>query len=106
RVKEKQMARPEALNEPGWEDLRPLLDQELNRLPDKYREPLILCDLQGVTRKAAAYQLGWSEGTLSGRLSRARELLAKRLARHGVAFTGMAIAAALSSSEASACVPA
>jgi RNA polymerase sigma factor (sigma-70 family) len=106
RVKEKHMARPEAFHEADWQDLRPLLDQELNRLPDKYREPLILCDLQGVTRKAAAHQLGWSEGTLSGRLSRARELLAKRLARHGVACTGVAIAAALSSSEASACVPA
>jgi RNA polymerase sigma factor (sigma-70 family) len=106
RVKEKHMARPEAFDETGWQDLRPLLDQALNSLPDKYREPLILCDLQGVTRKSAAHQLGWSEGTLSGRLSRARELLAKRLARQGVTLTGVAIAAALSSSEASACVPA
>jgi RNA polymerase sigma factor (sigma-70 family) len=106
RVKEKHMARPEAFDEASWQDLSPLIDQELSSLPDKYREPLVLCDLQGVTRKAAAHQLGWSEGTLSGRLSRARELLAKRLARHGVTLTGVAVAAALSSSEALACVPA
>jgi RNA polymerase sigma factor (sigma-70 family) len=104
RLKEKQMARPEAFNDARWEDLRPLLDQELNSLPDKYREPLILCDLQGMTRKAAADQLGWSEGTVSGRLSRARELLAKRLVRHGVIFSAAAVATALSSTAASACV--
>jgi RNA polymerase sigma factor (sigma-70 family) len=106
RVKEKHMARPEALpDEAGWQDLRPLLDRELNSLPDKYREPLVLCDLEGNTRKAAATQLGWSEGTLSGRLSRAREMLARRLARHGVALTGAAVAGVLSTSAASACVP-
>jgi RNA polymerase sigma factor (sigma-70 family) len=106
RVKEKLMTRPEAFNEPEWQDLRPLLDQELNSLPDIYREPLVLCDLQGITRKAAAQQLGWSEGTLSGRLSRARELLAKRLKRCGVTLTVAALAGALSTSVASALVPA
>jgi RNA polymerase sigma factor (sigma-70 family) len=106
RVKENHMARPEAFDETGWDDLRPLLDKELNCLPDKYREPLILCDLEGVTRKEAAQQLGWSEGTLSGRLARARGILAKRLGRYGLPFAGAGIAAMLSSNEASACVPA
>ncbi len=105
RVKEKHMARPEAFHEADWQDLRPVLDQELNSLPDKYREPLVLCDLQEMTRKAAADQLGWPEGTLSGRLSRGRELLAKRLVRRGVILSAAAVAAALSSSAVSACVP-
>jgi RNA polymerase sigma factor (sigma-70 family) len=106
RVKEKQMARPEAIDDAPWQDLRPLIDRELNSLPEKYREPLLLCDLQGASRKAAALRLGWSEGTLSGRLSRARDLLARRLASHGVTLTGAAVAVALSSNAASACVPA
>jgi RNA polymerase sigma factor (sigma-70 family) len=106
RVKEKQMSRPEAVEEDVWRELRPLLDQELNRLPDKYREPVILCDVEGNTRKEAARRLGWPEGTLSGRLSRARVMLAKRLARHGLALSGGAVAVALSHNAASACVPA
>ena len=42
-----------------WEELRPVLDRELARLPDKYRVPLLACDLEGKTRKEAASQLGW-----------------------------------------------
>src|SRR5262249_1633609 len=86
-------------------ELRALLEQELDRLPDKYRDAVVLCDLEGKTRKQAAQQPGIPEGTLSGRLTTARRMLAGRLARRGLTISGGALAAILSEGAASACVP-
>jgi RNA polymerase sigma factor (sigma-70 family) len=88
-----------------WHDLQPLLDQQLARLPDKYRVAIVLCDLEAKTRKEAARQLGCPEGTLAARLARGRIMLAKGLTRHGLAVSGGAVAAMLSQSAAAASLP-
>src|SRR5947209_6715102 len=81
------MPEPALMERALWNDLQPVLDQELSRLPEKYRTVIVLCDLEGQTRKGAARQLGLPEGTLAGRLTRGRALLAKRLARCGLAVS-------------------
>jgi RNA polymerase sigma factor (sigma-70 family) len=65
-------------------DWLPLLDQELNRLPDRERRPIVLCDLLGRSRKEAAQELGLNEGTLSSRLARGRDRLRRQLESRGV----------------------
>ncbi len=108
RARERQVTvMPEpAVTEPDlWHDLQPLLDQELSRLPDKYRVAIVLCDLEGKSRKEGARQLDVPEGTLAARLARGRVMLAKRLARHGLAVTGGSLAAVLAQNAASAGVP-
>jgi RNA polymerase sigma factor (sigma-70 family) len=89
-----------------WRDVRPVLDEELGRLRDCYRAAVVLCDLEGLSRHEAARQLGWSEGTLSGRLARARKILADRLAKRGVTLSVAALAGALAENAAASAVPA
>jgi RNA polymerase sigma factor (sigma-70 family) len=86
-------------------DLHTQLDQELSRLPDKYRSVIVLCDLEGKTRKEAARHFRLPEGTIASRLATARTMLARRLARSGATLSGTALALALAQDVASASVP-
>jgi cobalt-zinc-cadmium efflux system membrane fusion protein len=93
------MSRPETKpadqDQQVLDELRATLDEELARLPDRCRAALVLCEFDGLTRRAAARQLGIPEGTLSSRLARAKDLLRRRLVRRGLALSGLALEQAL-----------
>jgi RNA polymerase sigma factor (sigma-70 family) len=90
--------------ESPWHELRPILDEELSRLPEKYRAPLVLCYLEGKTNEEAAQQLGRPVGTVWYQLSRGREMLKDRLSRRGVGLSAVALAAVIAQ-NATAVVP-
>jgi RNA polymerase sigma factor (sigma-70 family) len=88
------------------QEMKGLLHQEVHRLPDKYRLPVLLCYLEGLTRDAAARQLGWKEGVVRGRLERARDLLRARLLRRGVMLSALGLSGLFAQEVAAATVPA
>lgn len=80
-----------------WRDVRPTLDEEIARLPDRYRVPFVLCYLEGLTVDEAADRLGRPRGTIGVQLARARERLRTRLSGRGVGLGAAALSAALAS---------
>ena len=99
------MPQPPVSPDEAWADLQPVLDAELARLPDKYRVPVVLCDLGGRPQREVARELGVPPATLANRLAAARRLLAKRLTARGVALSAGAVAAALGWHAATSAVP-
>jgi RNA polymerase sigma factor (sigma-70 family) len=97
---------PATREEVSWRDVKAVLDEELQRLPEHFRVPLLLCYLEGKTRDEAAQDLGWSVATLRGRLERGRLLLGNRLARRGVTLTASLLAVLLGQHAALAGLPA
>jgi RNA polymerase sigma factor (sigma-70 family) len=86
---------PEPPDDLTWKELRCVLDEELDRLPEKYRAPVVLCYLEGQSQEQAARQLGWPKSTLSTRLGRACALLRQRLTRRGITLSACFIATGL-----------
>jgi polysaccharide biosynthesis/export protein len=93
-------------NEPGYAEFGPIVQEEVRRLPEKYRAVVALCYWEGLTQEQAATQLGCPLGTVRSRLARARSRLHTRLTRRGLAPLAVVVAAALDGSSTSAAVTA
>ncbi len=89
----------------AWRELSAVLDDELQRLPEKYRTPLVLIYFAGQTQEAAASQLGWSKDTLRRRLERGKRLLHDRLSRRGMSLSVGLLTASISQSVTEAALP-
>jgi len=95
----------DVLNDITWRELRRVLDDELRRLPEKYRAPLVLCYLEGKTRDEAARQFDWSKAVFRRRLERGRDALGRRLTRRGVTLSAALSAPLLADTGAQAALP-
>ncbi len=92
-------------DETDTSELRVIVDEELARMPDRYRSAVILCELEGLSRREAAGRLGVAEGTLSSRLARAKARLKDRLTRRGVALSAATLATFLAREAHAVIVP-
>jgi RNA polymerase sigma factor (sigma-70 family) len=88
-----------------WREVRAVLDEELARLPDRYRAPLLLCYFEGLTQEEAANRLGWSKRSVKNRLERGRNRLRTRLTRRGLSLSAALVGTMLAPGTSDAAVP-
>src|SRR5205814_10454760 len=93
------------LDELTARELLAVIDEELNRLPDHHRLPLILCGLEGLSQDEAAQRLGWSPGSLKGRPERGRQRLRRSLAKRGLTLPAAFAGTLLAGTQATALPP-
>lgn len=108
RQREERAAGPEAdrpVPESTWNELLAAVHEEVQRLPESLRTVFVMCELEGVRQPDAAARLGWKPGTLTGRLTRARQLVVERLTNRGLAPALAGGGLALGQATASATVP-
>src|SRR5262249_22283783 len=99
------LSRPETAPEPTWQEIAGILDEELVRLPEKYRAVLVLCCLEGKARDEAAEAIGLTSRPVKKRLEQGRNLLRQRLARRGLTLSVPLLASLLAEGQAAAAVP-
>ena len=92
----------EAASPLAWHEVRTVLDEELNHLPEKYRAPLVLHYLEGKTVEQTATELGWPQGTVCVRLMRGKDRLRGRLTKRGMTLTAGALTVGLAQETAAA----
>jgi RNA polymerase sigma factor (sigma-70 family) len=92
--------------DPSWREACGVLHEELDRLPDRYRLPLVLCYLESKSRDEAAAQLGWSVGSVKGRLEQGRDRLRRRLMRRGIDLSAGLLAVLAGETSSAAVLPA
>ncbi len=100
-----EVASPEAIPDLFWRELRLVLDEEIRRLPEHYRQAFVLCCLEGHTNAEAAQQLGCPKGTVLSRLARARDRLARHLRRRDITLSATALTSLLTVETLRAAVP-
>jgi len=86
-------------------ELRTILDDELARLPERHRAPVVLCELEGLSRREAAARLKISEGTLSSRLARAKARLRQQLTKRGFALSAVTLTSILTQDASAVIIP-
>jgi RNA polymerase sigma factor (sigma-70 family) len=97
---------PEAAPSPTWDDVQAVLDQEIQRLPNAFRAAFVLCVLEGKSKSEAAAELGLQPGTVSSRVTRARQRLQRQLARRGVELSALLAAVSVAEGIGNGAVPA